>query len=760
MGIFDKSNNQLDLSRRSFLVGTVNTSLVMAFAPMALSSSVQAQSALSNRTFSPTVWFEIDTAGKVLVNIAKAEMGQHVGTALAKIVADELGASWDSVSIKHVDTDPKWGYMVTGGSWSVFTSYKPLSQAGAAGRIAMIEAGAKLMGKPFERCTVKNGFVHAGRKKLSFAEIVSKGDIDRTFTADELAALPIKSPKKHDIIGQEAKALDIPSKTNGSAVYGIDVEIPGMIYARPVVPPTRYGNKVKSVDDTAAKTVSGYIGYKELHDPSEHLHGWVSVLAQSYYAAVQAADKIKVEYELGPSVAVDEATILAEGRKLVNDNNAGVLLVNDGDVDIARKDSSKNLQATYTTSTAIHFQLEPVNATTEFKDGKWHIHTGNQWQSLTLPAVAKALEVPEDQVVLNQYYLGGGFGRRLFGDYAIPSALTAKAVGKPVKMVFTREDDSHFAQPRSASVSGFKGSIDKANQVTGIEHALSAGWPTSSMAPFFLAPGVNGEGKIDMFSASGSNHWYTLPSHKVRVINNKLANDTFLPGWLRSVGPGWINWGVESFMDEMAHASKQDPVEFRLTMLDGKGKQAGDAPQNKDGALRLKKVLERAKTKAKWGAKLPKNEGLGIALTFGQERNMPTWLAVVAHVSVKPSTGNIDVKKITAVVDCGKVVHPDGAMAQMEGSLLWGLSLALHEGNLLEKGQVSRTNLNTYTPLRMDSVPELDIEFIPSDDIPVGLGEPGVVAVAPAIGNAIYNAVGVRLRDLPMNQDLLKRALA
>ncbi len=758
MGTFKDSKETLDLSRRSFLVGTVNASLVMAFAPLAFNASAQANTALAGKVFSPTVWFEINTSGEVLVNIAKAEMGQHVGTALAKIVADELGASWDSVSIKHVDSDPKWGYMVTGGSWSVFTSYKPLSQAGAAGRQVLIDAGAKLLGKPFELCSTKDGYVVAGRKKISFAEIVKNGKISRTFTAEELAALPIKSPKKHTAIGVQSKALDIPPKTNGTAVYGIDVEIPGMVYARPIVPPSRYGNTVKSVDDSAAKSIPGYVGYKQLKDPSNHLQGWIAVLAESYYGAIKAADKIKVVYDLSKSVEIDESDILAAGHKLVGDAAAGVLLVNDGDVGAARQSSKKNLESTYTTSTAIHFQLEPVNATTEFKDGKWHIHTGNQWQSLTLPAVAKALEVPEDQVILHQYYLGGGFGRRLFGDYAIPSALTAKAVGKPVKMVFTREDDSHFSQPRSASVSAFKGSINSENQVTGVEHALAAGWPTLSMAPFFMAPGVDGKGKIDMFSASGSNHWYTLPSHKVRVINNKLANDTFLPGWLRSVGPGWINWGVESFIDELAHASNKDPVEFRLAMLDGKGKQAGDAPQNKNGALRLKKVLERVRTKANWGGKLPKHEGLGIALTFGQERNMPTWLAVVAHVRVEPQSGDIQVKKLTAVVDCGMVVHPDGAMAQLEGSLLWGLSLALHEKAQFKQGQVASTNLNSYTPLRMSQVPELDVEFLPSDEVPVGLGEPGVVAVAPAIGNAIFNAVGVRLRDLPMKPDTLKKS--
>ncbi len=747
-------------ARRRFLIGTVNASLVMAFAPTALAGANGASDTLAAKQFSPTVWFSIDTTGKVLVNIAKAEMGQHVGTALARIVSDELGADWDDISIKYVDSDPKWGYMVTGGSWSVSTSFQMLSQAGAAGRMALAEAGAALMSVPAAQCKVINSNVVCGAKQVSFAEIVRKGAIEKTFSAEEIAALPLKSSANYQHMGKESKALDIPEKVNGSAVYGIDKEIPGMIYARPIVPPTRYGNAVTSVDDSQAKSVAGYIGYKILNDPSDHLHGWVSVLASNYYAAIQAADRVKVQYQLSQYNTVSEQDIQDSARALVRDAKQGAILLNEGDVVKVQTAAQHIIEAEYTTSTASHYQLEPVNATTEFKDGKWYIHTGNQWQSLTLPAVAKALEVPEDKVVLKQYYLGGGFGRRLFGDYAIPSALTAKAAGMPVKMVFTREDDSKFAQPRSASVSYFKGSIGTKPEDLGIEHRISSGWPTLSMAPGFLAKGLDDSGKIDMFSASGSDHWYSLPNHKVNVANNALANETFLPGWLRSVGPGWVNWGVESFVDEMAHKAGVDPVEFRLGLLDGKGKQAGDIPQNKHGALRLKTVLEKVAKKSKWGRTLPKGEGLGIALTYGQERNMPTWVGIAAHVKVDEKSGQIELKKLWAVADCGKVIHPDGALAQMEGSMLWGVSLALHEQTRIEKGRIADTNLSSYTPLRMQDVPELDIELLESNEVPVGLGEPGVVAVAPAIGNAIYNAVGVRLRHLPMKAEALKAQLS
>ncbi|MBT8098383.1 MAG: molybdopterin-dependent oxidoreductase, partial [Gammaproteobacteria bacterium] len=286
--------------------------------------------------------------------------------------------------------------------------------------------------------------------------------------------------------------------------------------------------------------------------------------------------------------------------------------------------------------------------------------------------------------------------------------------------------------------------------VTGIEHAAAAGWPTLAMAPGFLADGVDGNGKFDTFSVSGADHWYTLGNHKVRAINNDLAQRSFLPGWLRAVGPGWIGWGVECFMDELAKIAGKDPIEFRLAMLDASGKNAGSAPNSVGGAARLAAVLEDVRSRSAWGRAMPAGEGMGVAVSHGQERNMPTWTACVVHVAADAKTKKVSVKKIWQTIDCGTVVHPDGAMAQAEGATLWGLSLALHEGTQFEKGQVKDTNLNTYTPLRMADVPELDIRFIASTEFPMGLGEPPLIAVAPAIGNAVHAATGIRVRDLPI----------
>ena len=746
---------KLSLSRRSFLIGSVNATLVMAFSPQVFSlNDTAASDHLQAKQFSPTVWFEINPQGKITVNIAKAEMGQHVGTALARIVSDELGANWDDVSIEHVDTDPKWGYMVTGGSWSVFTSFQPLSQAGAAGRIALIDSGSKLLGVSPDKCDVKNSHVVSGKKKISFADIVQKGEINRTFSPEELEKMPVKQAKNRTQIGSASKALDIPAKTDGTAVYGMDVEIDGMVYARPVLPPTRYGCQVTKVDDSTAKTIPGYLGFEILKDPSETLQGWVSVIAQDYASAIKAGDAIKVTYRDGPNIKVSEADIQAEGTKLANDKKAGLLFIDDGDVDAAFSASKgKIIKADYYTASVLHFQMEPVNATVEFKAGKWHVHTGNQWQSLSLPLTAKALGVADADVIYHQYYLGGGFGRRLYGDYTVPAALTAKAINKPVKMIFTRADDARFDCIRSPSVQHFEGSLDDAGKVAAMYHGVVAGWPTKSMAPGFLFESLDKKGGIDAFSTSGSDHWYSIPNHRVKAINNTLAQETFLPGWLRAVGPGWIGWGVESFIDELAIAGKHDPLAFRLSLLDAKGKNAGKAPEAVGGAKRLASTLKILKQRAGWGRKLPKNEGMGIAVATGQERSMPTWIACAAHVKVDQASGKVSVKKIYSVVDCGTVVHPDGAMAQLEGSILWGVSMALHEGTNISQGQVSDTNLHRYFPLRMADVPELDIEFVKSEEVPTGLGEPGVIAVGPALGNAIYDAVGVRLRSLPIKPD-------
>jgi isoquinoline 1-oxidoreductase beta subunit len=748
------------LSRRGFIIGAAGTGFTLAFARGEWAVADPA-AAVAQKRFEPTIWYHLDGDGLVTVNIIRAEMGQHIGTALARILADELEADWNSVRIDMVDTDPRWGLMVTGGSWSVWQTYPLYSQAGAAGRIALIEEGARLMGVARETCIARSGLVHSGSRSITYSEIVRRGNLTRSYSADELQKLPIKPPAERRLVGLPVPAIDIPAKTNGTARYGIDAEVDGMVYARPKIPPTRNGSKVVSVDDSAARGVKGYLRSVVLDDPSGTVPGWVMVFGDSFFAANVAADKVKVVWTSDDTASVSEKDLLARGQQLIESPTGGSLVVADAGVDAAFATAKSTLERTYTTATALNFQLEPVNALALEKAGIWEIHTGNQWQTLILPSIAKALGVAEDKVIMRTYLLGGGFGRRLNGDYAVPAALAAKAIGKPVKMVCARADDTRFASFRSPSIQRLRMAFDGEGRVTGMDHQACAGWPTQVLAPDFLKlfKGVNGE-YYDTFAISGANHWYSVGAQRVRALSNDLANRAFRPGYLRSVGPGWTNWALESFMDEAARAVKRDPVEFRLAMLDGLGRNAGSAPNAVGGALRQAHVLKRAAERGGWGTPVPADTGLGIATTFGQERTMPTWTACVARVRVDRKTGRVTLEKLTLVIDAGTIVDPGGALAQAEGSCLWGASLALHEGSEFVNGQVKDTNLDTYTPLRMGDVPELDIEFIASTEVPVGLGEPGTTVVGPAIGNAVFAAVGARVRHLPIRPAAVLDALA
>jgi CO/xanthine dehydrogenase Mo-binding subunit len=709
--------------------------------------------------FEPTIWYSINPSGEVSINITRAEMGQHVGTALARIVADELEADWKKVRVVTVDSDPKWGEMMTGGSWSVWQSFPVLSRAGAAGRVALIEEGARLLGVSPQRCEARNGAVHANGRSIPYGDIVARGDLRRAYTPDQLKTIPIKKPADRRLIGKDTLALDVPSKTDGKGRYGIDAVVEGMIYGRPKIPPTRYDSKVISIDDSAAKRVPGYLQSVALDDPSGTAPGWVMVYADSFAAANRAADLVTVKWNSGPAAHVSEADIQHRAAALIADPKAGALVVDDPGVDAALTSAKHKLERTYTTSTVMHFALEPINALAFEKNGVFEIHTGNQWQTLILPVLAKALGRGQDTIVLRSYLLGGAFGRRLDGDYTVAAALAAKAVGKPVKMVCTRPDDMRFDCPRSPSMQVLRMGFGEGGRVTAMDHRAAAGWPSAAMAPAAMLKDARGV-HYDPFAIWGADHWYTVGSHRVCALRNDLAERTFRPGWLRAVGAGWTNWAVESFMDEAAREIGADPVAFRLRLLDGTGRNSGSVPNSVGGARRQADVLARVAEKAGWGKPMPKDVGLGIASTFGQERGMPTWIACAARVRVDRASGHVTVEKLTLVIDAGTLIHPDSAAAQVEGAALWGLSMALYEGSEFVNGQPKDTNLDTYRLLRMGGVPEVEIEFLPSTEPPVGLGEAATTAVAPAIGNAIFAATGARVRHLPIRPEAVLQALA
>ncbi|UQG54909.1 MULTISPECIES: molybdopterin cofactor-binding domain-containing protein [unclassified Marinobacter] len=708
--------------------------------------------------FQPTVWYAIAADGKITMHIHMAEMGQHVGTALSRIIAEELEADWDDVEFVHVDTDPKWGYMITGGSWSVNHNFFAFSRAGAAGRMALIEAGAREMGVPAAECIARKSKVIHGKQSISYGELVARGSVDRQFSKEELKAIELKPAYERRLLNRDTVARDVPAKVDGSAIYGIDRTIDGMVYARPVMPPVRFGSRVTNWDDTAAKAVPGYIQTVEINDPTNTCQGWLVVVAESWTAASKAVDLLNVTWEGGSGKDTNEADLLAEGERLVNDNTAGSLFVLEGEPDAVLDTAEKVHEGLYQTHTVLHMQLEPGNALVWQDGDTWRVHAGNQWQSLTLPLVAKALEIDPANLVFETSYLGGGFGRRLFCDFVVPAALTAKAIGRPVKMVMARPDDAQFDCPRSPTVQKIRSVTDESGAMRAYDHACAAGWSTAPIAPAFLADGING-GKVDPFSISGADHWYTAETIRVRTVKNEKVHETFLPGNLRSVAPGYTLWAVETHMDEVANKLGQDPAAFRRSLLNASGRNAGEAPHAVGGAARLREVLDRVVEKSGWAKRedLPEGTGMGIAITAGQERAMPTWIATVAQVRVDRDTGEVTLQHLWASIDAGTLAHPDGALAQAEGALLWGASMAIHEGTEIENGLPRDQNLDTYTPMRMHQVPELHIDFVTNDYMPVGLGEPGVIGVAPAIGNAIFHATGARLRSIPMRpQDVLK----
>jgi isoquinoline 1-oxidoreductase beta subunit len=744
----------LAFSRRSFFVATLAAGAVFGLGRAAGEARVQtaAPAPLSPQPigFEPTMWFRIDRDGLTWINIAKAEMGQHIGTAMARILADELEADWDSVRLVSVDSDPKWGTMVTGGSRSVWQTYPVFSRAGAAGRIALIEAGAALLGVSPDASVARKGRVEAGGRSIGYGEIVQRGHLARRFSADDLKALTIKTPDKWTLIGRSTDALDIPDKTRGEAVYGIDAEVEGMVYARPKLPPTRYGSTVLSIDDASARSVKGYLRSIAIDDPSGTVPGWVMVIAKTYPAAIRATELVQVKWRSGETAAVSDQDLRDHAHTLIADKTAGAILdTGGGDVEATLAGAATRVEATYTTAGVLHFQLEPVNALAFQKDGVFEIHTGNQAQSFILPTLAKALQVPPEKIVLRSYLIGGGFGRRLNGDYCVPAALTAKALQSPVKMVLTREDDSLLDSIRSPSVQTLRLGFDAERAPIAMDHAAVAGWPVLAVVPQGLVKGTNGA-LYDPFSIAGADHWYDVGVQQVRAINNDLAQKSFRPGWLRAVAPGWTNWALESFMDEAAHTTGQDPLAFRLARLTGRGVNAGSAPNAVGGAHRQANVLRRVAERAGWGRGMPTGSGLGLASSFGQERDMPTWCACVAEVAVDQATGVVTVGKLWVEIDAGAIINPDGARAQAEGAVLWGLSMALYEGTDFANGRVRDTNLDTYTPLRISDVPAFDVAFVDSAEAPMGLGEPPTTVIAPAIGNAIFAATGLRLRHLPI----------
>jgi isoquinoline 1-oxidoreductase beta subunit len=747
-----------DLSRRSFLVGSATAGLALGYS--AMPGLLGADSALAAPGhFDPSVWYSIAPDGLVTVTCGKADMGQHIASTMAQIIAEELGANWKDMRVQLASNDPKFndpvlGAQITGGSWSTMMNYDAMSRAGAAGRIALTEAAATAMGVPASELMVRDSVIsHPKKKSMTFADVVKSGKATKTFTPDELKAIKLKTADQYTMIGVSVPQLDIPSKTNGSAKYGIDVMLPGMVYGKLVTPPVRYGATVKSVDDSAAKKVPGFIKAVTLDDKTATTTGWVVAVADTYANARRAADALKITYDGGPNAKLSSESLLTEARRLQKLDDSGQFFVKDGDTAAAFGTAAKVIEAEYTTNINIHAPMEPMNATAQLQGDIWHIYTGNQFATRSGAIAAGAAGVDPKFVVMHQMWLGGGFGRRLDADMTVPAVQAAKAVGKPVKVIYSRENDMTMDFSRPLTLQKVKAGLDGDGKLIALNHDVVSAWPTKRWGiPDFLTPSVDKKGALDGFTVNGADFFYSVPNHNVRAILNEMAHNATPSGQLRSVAPGWTFWAVESMVDELAHTVGKDPAQYRIEMLDGKGKNDG-------GAQRLRNTLLAAMGMSGYGTRpLPKGEGMGVACVSSQERATASWTACVAHVAVDAS-GEVKVKKLTVATDVGTQVHPDNIRAQVEGAALWGLSLALYEKATLKDGAIEQTNFDTYTPLRMSQMPEVAISVIANGEKATGVGEPAVTVIAPAIGNAIFNACGARVRSLPITAEAVKGAM-
>jgi isoquinoline 1-oxidoreductase subunit beta len=715
------------LTRRTFLASAAaaGAALTIRF-PLVGPGAADAAAA-----YDPSAALTITPDGLVTVHITKAEMGQGVGTALAQIVAEELEADWKDVRIDYPTNDPKYGLMLTGGSWSVNWTFDTLSRAGAAARLALIDAAAKSWNVSPADCVAERGVVRhlpSGRA-LRYGEIVARTPITKTFSEDELKQITLKKPSEYRVVGQWIPRLDIPEKVTGKAKFGIDTFLPNMVYAKVVYPPVREGATRTAVDDSAAKRVKGYVATVTLPQ-------LVAVVATSYETAVKARDALKVTWDPGPNANVSTESIFAKFAQAKDDPNAAAWH-EQGDVKSAMTGAARRHEATYTTDYVAHMQMEPMNCVVRFADGVYHVYTGSQFQTFAVGTLAATLGVDASKIQIHQHYLGGGFGRRLEPDIMVETALIAREVKRPVKLIRSREEDLKRDFYRSATLQVVRAGLGNDGKIVAWDKTVIASHPGKRWGPDF----VDKKG-LDQFALNGADHVYDIPNQIVRAV----PVETGIPvGYVRAVAPNYTFFAVETFMDELAKLAGVDPVQYRLSML--------------GGAPRLARVITLAADKAGWGTPLPPNTGRGIACVSAQEKKTPTWTASVVQARVDPSSGKVEVQKIVCAVDCGIVVNPDGARSQIEGSLLFGVSNALKERGTVANGALVQSNFHDYQVLRMNEVPETEVHIVPSTEYPTGLGEPGTTTIAPALSNAIFTATGARVRQVPLLPDRVLAAL-
>ncbi len=719
------------LTRRSFLKITGLTIAISAtpFGYEIINASDQKGS------FKPTAWFEITPDNKIMVTVGASEMGQGVRTALAMLVADELEADWKQIRVRQGEAqkeyfNPVMHVQVTVASASVRGFYDPLRKAGAAGRAMLVATAAQTWKVPEHECTAFNGIVKHKKtnRSLTYGQLCLKAA-----KLEIPKELRLKSESEFRYIGKPMPRVDIPEKVSGKAIYGLDVNVPDMLYGAVARPPA-YGAKPISYDQKAAEAIKGV--RKVVPTP----HG-IAVIAESINTAWKGRDALKVQWDKGshPDISTDYVVKhYMEGL-----DKPGKVAINIGDAKKAIDEASKKVEAIYVAPFVAHATMEPMNATASVQNDRCDVWVPTQGQTVAQMVASKISGLTPDKVHIHTTYLGGGFGRRSDPDFVIDAVIASKAVGKPVKVVWTREEDIQHDLFRAASFQRIQAGLDSQGRVTGWHHKVSC----TSILRFLNPDWMTKEG-IDLFSLFGildppepkvySRTNYEFPNWTVEQVLSDLP----IPAspW-RSVQNAPNAFVVECFMDELARAAGKDPVEFRMHLLSNN--------------MRARRVLQTVAEKAGWGKPVPKGKGRGIA----QHACFGSYVAQVADVSVNENDGTVKVDRIVSAVDCGPVVNPDPLIAQIEGAIVMGLSTTFKERVEFADGGVKSANFDDYKLIRMSDTPEIEVHIVKSTEAIGGIGEPGVTPTAPAVANAVFNATGARIRRIPMTPEVVLAAI-
>ena len=718
--MIDVESDGVDLPRRRFLgvSAAVGGGLLIGFATGPAVRAADAAGKGASASFAPNAFIRIGSDGQIVLTMPYVEMGQGTYTSIPMLIAEELEVDLKQVRLEHAPPDEKLygnpllgGIQATGNSNAVRASWQPLREAGATARTMLVSAAAKRWSVDPASCRAQSGEVlHAPTgRRIKYGELAA--DAARMPLPENVA---LKRPADFRLIGTPAKRLDTPSKVNGTAVYGIDVRPPGVKIATLAQSPV-FGGRVKSVDDAKAKAVKGVHKIVRLDDA-------VAVVADHMGAAKKGLAALVIEWHDGPHAKLDTAQIVAELDQATL--NSGAVAQNAGNVDSAMASAVTKVEAIYQVPFLAHATMEPMNCTVHVRKDGCEVWVGSQALARAQATAAKTTGLPLDKVVVHNHLIGGGFGRRLEIDGVTRAVQIAMQVEGPVKVVWTREEDIQHDMYRPCFFDRISAGLDDKGMPVAWNHRFAG----SSIIARYLPPAFNNG--LDPDTTEGAIHLtYALPNMHVEYV--RVEPPGIPTAFWRSVGPSHNVFVVESFMDELAAAAKQDPVAYRRALL--------------NQSPRAKAVLELAAEKAGWGQPLPEGVGRGVSVQFV----FATYLAQVAEVEVSRD-GTVRVRRVVCAVDCGTVVNPDTVRAQIQSAIIFGITAALHGEITLKDGRVEQTNFHNYVMLRLNEAPAIEVYIVNSAEPPGGMGEAGTSAIAPALTNAIFAATGKRVRKLPV----------